>query len=127
MKFSVLLFGRILFMVPFLMLGMHHFLMADKMVAMVPTWLPGGIVWVYITGVFDVAAALAIITVIQIRLAGFLLCLLLLIYVVFMHIPSMLSADPTTSALGMIGVMKDTGLAGGALLLSHIYKKNQPS
>ncbi|CAN5515369.1 hypothetical protein BH10BAC6_BH10BAC6_12110 [soil metagenome] len=127
MKPSVLLFARILFMVPFLMLGMQHFLMADKMVGMVPSWLPGGIVWIYITGAFDVAAALAIISAIQIRLAGFLLCLLLLIYVAFMHIPSMLSADPTTSMLGMIGVMKDTGLAGGALLLSHIYTKKKSS
>jgi len=127
MKLSVLLFARILFMVPFLMLGMHHFLTADEMAGMVPSWLPGGIVWIYITGVFEVAAALAIISAIQIRLAGFLLCLLLLIYVAFMHIPSMLRADPTTSMLGMIGVMKDIGLAGGALLLSHIYTKRKPS
>jgi len=127
MKLSVLLFARILFMVPFLMLGMQHFLTADEMAGMVPSWLPGGIVWIYITGVFEVAAALAIISAIQIRLAGFLLCLLLLIYVAFMHIPSMLRADPTTSMLGMIGVMKDIGLAGGALLLSHIYTKRKPS
>lgn len=127
MKLSVLLFARILFMVPFLMLGMQHFLTADEMAGMVPSWLPGGIVWIYITGVFEVAAALAIISAIQIRLAGFLLFLLLLIYVAFMHIPSMLSADPTTSMLGMIGVMKDIGLAGGALLLSHIYTKRKPS
>lgn len=125
MKLTVLLLARIFFMVPFLMIGMHHFMMADKMVGMLPSWLPGGIVWIYLTGIFEVAAAVAIITAIQIRLAGILLCILLLTYVAFMHIPSMMSADPTTSMLGLIGVMKDTGLAGGALLLTHIYTKKK--
>ncbi|MBS1562667.1 MAG: DoxX family membrane protein [Bacteroidetes bacterium] len=125
MKLTVLLVARILFMVPFLMIGMHHFMMADKMVGMLPSWLPGGIVWIYLTGFFELAAAVAIITAIQIRLAGFLLCILLLAYVAFLHIPSMMSADPSTSMLGLIGVMKDTGLAGGALLLSHIYTKKK--
>lgn len=123
MKISLLGIGRIFFMVPFLMIGMHHFMFADTMAHMLPSWLPGGTFWIYLTGVCDIAAAVAIITGIQARLAGILASVLLLLYVVLLHAPAMMSTDSTQSMMGMIGAMKDTGLAGASLIFSYVYTK----
>lgn len=52
--------ARILFALPFLVFGLMHFVGADSMAGMVP--VPGGVFWVYLTGVAMVAAAVAIIS-----------------------------------------------------------------
>lgn len=62
MNFPNLVVGRILFAVPFLIFGLFHFTGADNMAGMVPSWLPGGVLWVYLTGVGLVAAPIAVLT-----------------------------------------------------------------
>jgi len=125
MKLTTLLVGRVLFMVPFLMIGLHHFMMADQMATMIPSWMPGSLVMVYVSGLCFIAGAVAVITGIQTRLASILLAVLLLIVVALIQFPAMMSVDSNMSSLGLLGVMKDTGLAGGALILSHVYTKKK--
>lgn len=59
-------------------------------------------------------AALAIIIGKKARLAGLLLALLLIIFVLTIHLPHLLGGDQ--SAMGM--VLKDTAMAAGALLIA---------
>lgn len=99
--------------------GINHFLNGTGFQKMVPTFLPGGVFWVYITGACLVAAAIAFLINKQVRLAGFLLCLFLLLIVLTVHLPAVLSApDPGARRFPLTNLIKDTGLAAAALLVA---------
>lgn len=99
--------------------GINHFMNGTGMQKMVPTFLPGGVVWVYITGACLVAAAIAFLINKQTRLAGFLLCLFLLLIVLTVHLPAVLHApDMAARRFPLTNLIKDTGLAAAALLVA---------
>ena len=110
--------GRIMFAVPFAMFGMMHIMMASNMTGMVSSWVPGGVFWVYVTGMALVAAAISIIAKKQIYLASVLLAVLLGVFVMTIHLPALLGGDQ----MAMGGMLKDISLAGGALLIAGLFK-----
>ena len=59
MKILTDLVARILFIVPLLGFGSGHLMNAGDMAGMVP--IPGGVFWIYLTGVALLAAAVSII------------------------------------------------------------------
>ena len=111
--------GRILFALPFGVFGVTHLINADKMTGMVPAYFPGGIIWIYITGIAMLAACVSIITKVQAKLATLLLALLLLVFVLTIHIPNLFR--PEMMQFGLMGLLKDTGLMAGALILSGMF------
>lgn len=115
--------GRILFTIPFLAFGTRHLLHAQMMAGMVP--LPGGVIWVYITGIAMILASVAAITKYQGRLAMLLLALLLVLYAFTIQLPAMMGADASMKIMGTISFYKDLGLAGGALLLAGIFSREK--
>src|SRR5690242_14166677 len=70
--------------------GIYHFMRPENMVIYVPEFLPGGMLWVYIVGIAFILAGLSFITNIQVRLAGYLLFFLLMIFVLSIHLPNYL-------------------------------------
>lgn len=115
--------GRILFSVPFLAFGIMHFLFGEGMKGIVPSFLPGGVVWVYITGVALVAAGISIITKKEGKLAMLLLSVFLVITVATVHIPAL--ANQATMQMAMAGALKDIGLLGGALTYAAIFSTEE--
>jgi uncharacterized membrane protein len=115
--------ARILFTIPFLGFGVRHLLYANMMAGMVP--LPGGAIWVYITGIAMILASIAAITKIQGKLAMLLLALMLLIFVLAVQLPAMLSSDMAIKMGGTISLYKDLGLMGGALILAGVFDKEE--
>ena len=112
--------GRIVFAIPFAIFGLMHFMAAGDMAGMVPNWVPGGVFWVYLTGLALIAAAVSLITKKKIFLAAELLALLLMIFVLTIHLPSLLGGNQ----MAMASLLKDMSLAGGALLIAGLYKDN---
>ncbi len=110
--------GRYLFTVPFALFGLMHMLNGTQMAGMVPTFIPGGVVWVYIVGFALIAASVSFITQKKVYLAGLLTAALLFIFVLTIYIPGVLGGD----MMSMSGLLKDLGLAGGALMLANDYK-----
>ena len=99
--------------------GVNHFLQGTGMAKMVPAFLPGGVVWVYITGSCLLLAAIAFLINRQTRLAGILLALFLLLIVVTVHLPAVLSApDMASRRFPLVNLIKDTGLAAAALMVA---------
>lgn len=107
--------GKFLYAIPMAGFGVLHFMMGDAMAGMVP--IPGGIVWVYITGVALLAAAASIISGKHAVLATRLLGLMLLIFAVSIHLMAVIGGDPNSMSM----VFKDTSLAGGAFILSGVF------
>lgn len=92
------------------------------MAGAVPTWLPGGVFWVYLLGIALVAAGISILAQWQIRLATLLLGVLMLIFVLTVHLPGAINApDQQSSGMYMSGILKDLSLAGAAFFLSSYY------
>ena len=109
--------GRIIFGIPFLIFGLFHFINGSDMAGMVPGWIPGGIFWVWLTGVALIAAAISIFTKRMLYWAGILLAVMLGIFILTVHIPG-LAQNPQAT---MPNILKDLALAGAALLLAGVY------
>lgn len=96
--------------------GVYHLMRPQNMVIYVPEFLPGGIVWVYIVGIAFILAGLSFVTNIQVRLAGYLLFFLLIVFVLTIHLPNYLhSGDKELQQLALINLLKDTAIAAFAL------------
>jgi len=113
--------GRILFALPFGIMGLNHFFMYNYYVGMVSSFIPGGGFTVIITGLALIAACVAIISKKFIQIACMLLALLLLIFICTIHIPGLF--DPVNQKIALIELLKDTALLGGSLMIAGIFKE----
>lgn len=99
--------------------GIYHFLHPKNMLVYVPGFMPGGIIWVYFVGVAFILAALAFFTNRMVRIAAYLLALLLLIFVLTVHVPNYLYAgDKEMQQMALVNLLKDTALLGFALYIA---------
>lgn len=114
--------GRILFALPFGIIGINHFVMTDVFTGMLTSFIPGGGYTVLMTGVALISASISIMIKKFIPLSCYLLAGLLFIFILTIHIPSVIKGD--TSHLAMINLLKDTGLMGGALVIAGLYQNN---
>jgi putative oxidoreductase len=94
--------------------GIRNFVKADSMDAIVPDYMPGGSIWLYITGVCLILAAIAIILNNRFtRLACYLLALMLIIFVFVLHLKPALSGNPNN-------LLRDTAIAMGAIVIGNL-------
>ncbi|NOU16370.1 MAG: DoxX family protein [Bacteroidales bacterium] len=113
--------GRILFALPFGIIGINHFIVSDFFNGMLTSFIPGGFMILF-TGACLIAASISIILKKYIKLSCLLLALLLLIFILTIHIPQLFEADKAQFAF--MELLKDTGLMGGALIIAGIYKED---
>lgn len=107
-----------LFATTFLVFGVMHLMMAGNFAGMIPGWLPGGIFWVYLTGLALIGAGLSIFLNKQVYLAMMLLALMLLIFILILHLPAVMGGNQ----MAMGGLLKDMGLMGAALTHAGLAK-----
>jgi uncharacterized membrane protein len=115
--------GKIIFSIPFFIFGISHFASANAMSGMVP--VPGGVFWVYLTGLFLLAGAAGIATNLKGlgKLAAFLLGVLLFVFVFTIHLPGFIGAENEQARLlPMISLLKDIGPGAGAWVIAGTYK-----
>jgi putative oxidoreductase len=115
--------GRILFAVPFGILGLNHFFMTDFYLGMLTSFIPGMGFSIFIVGLVLIAASVCIIINKYVVLACLSLAALLFLFILTIHIPNLFIPEKTTIA--MIELMKDTALLGGALLLAGLNKPEE--
>jgi putative oxidoreductase len=112
--------GTILYAIVVAVFGFNHFMNAGAMSGYVPSYMPGGgSLWVYITGVALILAAISIIIGKKTKLACYLLALLLIIFVLTLHLPPLLKGDQ----MAMGSVLKDTAMAAAALIIGGNSKE----
>src|SRR5215217_4306535 len=98
--------------------GIYHFLQPKNLIVYVPEFMPGGIVWVYLVGVAFILAGIAFIAHKQVKIAGYLLALLLIIFVLSIHFPNYLNAgDTDMKQMAFVNLLKDTALAAFAMYI----------
>lgn len=102
--------GKYLFLIPFIIFGIFHFISGQQMAALVPSFIPGGVIWVYLTGVALIAAPVGVFIGKYAKLAMFLLGVMLLIFVLTIHLPGVAGGNEQS----MPSLLKDLALAGAA-------------
>lgn len=112
--------GKTIYALPFAIFGLGHLTGADSMAATVPSFVPGGVFWVYFTGVAMIAAAASIISGKLVKLSSILLAVLLFIFAVTIMLPGMGSENEQMKQMSFIGFMKDVSMAGAALYIAGI-------
>ena len=110
---------RVIFAIPFAVFGVMHLMAAEKMQGMVPTYVPGGVIWVYITGVLLILGAAGFIINKSVKLAAYLLGGLMLIFILTIHLPVVLGGDQN----GMGSLLKDLSMMAGALFIGSSSSK----
>jgi len=99
--------------------GIEHFVHPRNMLIYVPTWIPGGLTWVYIVGAACIIVAVSFLLNQLVKVTAYLLALLLFSFVFCVHLPNYLNtADPEYRQLAFLNVLKDTALAAFALYIA---------
>ena len=96
--------------------GVFHFLHPHDLLVFVPSFIPGGIIWVYFVGAAFILVALSFLTNKMVKLAGYVLAVLLIVFIVSIHIPNYMNAgDKEMRQMALINLLKDTAIVGFAL------------
>ena len=114
--------GRILFGLPFGIIGLNHFFMVDFFTGMLTSIIPGAAFTVLLTGTFLILASISIIVKRFIRIACYLLAALLLVFILTIHVPGLF--DESSANVAMMQLLKDTALMGGAILIATLCDNN---
>lgn len=125
MKILTTTVARILFALPFLVFGIMHFAFANNMAMALPSFLPGGVLWIYLTGAGLIAAAVSLFVQKVTKEAMIGVIAFLISTIVMVHVPGMGNTDPMMQQMAMSGLFKDIGLLGGALTYLGIYSRKQ--
>ncbi|MEO5967373.1 MAG: hypothetical protein ABIP68_00570 [Ferruginibacter sp.] len=105
--------------------GIYHLFNAENMKSNVPEYVPGGVIWVYITGVGFILAAIAILIDKYTKLACYMLAGMLLIFIFTIHVPMVVSGESeVVKQTGLLMMLKDIGLVMAALLVG--YNSDRP-
>ncbi len=96
--------------------GVFHLTNAHDLVVYVPPSIPGGINWVYLVGVAYILVGISFILNKFVKMAGYMLAVLLFVFVVVIHLPNYLYAGATESRTGaLISLLNDLAIGGFAL------------
>lgn len=105
--------------------GIFHLYNAENMKSIVPDYVPGGIVWVYISGAGFILASIAILVDRYTKTACYMLAGMLLIFIFLIHVPVVVSGESEiVKQTGLLMMLKDIGLVMAALLVG--YNSNRP-
>jgi putative oxidoreductase len=111
--------GRILFAVPFIVMGIMHFINASDMAASMLSGWPVAEGIIYVTGFAMFLAGVSIVVKIQAKIACLILALLLLLIIIFIHIPVVTGGDQAA----MSNLLRDLGLMGASLTYANLLSK----
>ncbi|CAN5644097.1 hypothetical protein BH11BAC3_BH11BAC3_33950 [soil metagenome] len=96
--------------------GVFHFLHPHDLLIYVPSFIPGGIIWVYFVGAAFILVAISFLTNRMVKLSGYVLAILLILFILSIHLPNYLNAgDKEMKQIALINLLKDTAIVGFAL------------
>ena len=113
--------GVFLYALAMVVFGIQHFMYAGFVATLVPGWIPRHLFWAYLVGVALVAAGISIAINKMARLACVLLGSMIFLFVLLIHVPSVISNIHDGSRV--TNAFKDVGLGCCAFILGGTFKK----
>lgn len=120
----VAVFGPLFFAIPMGVFGADHLIAPKIVAAIVPSWIPGHLFWVYFVGVALFAASLSIVTRKHSLLAATLLSAMLFLFVLLLHVPNLAAHPRDRFALAI--VLRDLSFSAGALACAVVQAEGWP-
>jgi len=80
------------FAIPLAVFGAEHLSSPQSMLALVPSYMPWRVFWVYFVGFALIAASLSIATKVQVRWSGLLFGAMMFLFVAMLHLPGAVTA-----------------------------------
>jgi uncharacterized membrane protein len=114
--------GPLFFALPMAVFAAQHFTEAKAVATLVPSWIPGHLFWTYFVGTALVAASASIALKKQARLAAILLAVMLILFVLLLHVPSIMT-DPKNVIAWAIA-LRDVAFSAGALAFAGAQTEN---
>jgi uncharacterized membrane protein len=112
-----------LFAIVFFFFGLNHLIIPHVIAEWVPAFFPAPLFWVYLTGIAQMVAAVALILHKQVKLAGYMLGAMVLTIALFVHLSSVFHAgSEKEQMIEVIFLGKDVALAAAAF---YIGSKNE--
>jgi putative oxidoreductase len=116
--------GRVLLGLIIAVFGIFHLLNGAAMAGIVPKFMPIPVFWIYLTGAFHIFFAVMIIFKIKFSFwVALIMAALLVFYALAIHLVGLLGAASGAGMSDMINMLKDLGLAAGALYVASDLKK----
>lgn len=112
--------ARFLFAIALPMIGLSHFVYADKTVEYVPSWLPFRLGWAYLTGAGSIAACLGLLFAVWPRLAATLEAAMLGVITLLVWGPGLFLLPPDRTR--WTGFMISSAIACGAWIVADTYR-----
>lgn len=99
--------------------GLIHLFKPHDLVVYIPDYIPAGVLWVHVVGAAFILGGISFILNRWVKIAGYLLAILLFVFVIVIHLPNYLNAgNAETQAMALINILNDTAIAGFALHLA---------
>jgi putative oxidoreductase len=117
------LLGRFFYALPFMIFSIFYFRNAGTVMEVMPQWMPGGEIWVYISAVIYAFASTSILVLKKTRIACILLGCVLLVTAFIVHFPNLSNNDLAT--LSMTNLLKDFSLAGAAFYFATTMRPDR--
>jgi uncharacterized membrane protein YphA (DoxX/SURF4 family) len=118
--------GRNFYAIMLVIFGFEHFLYADGVRLLVPTWIPGDLFWTYFAAIALMGAGISLILRIRVRLVATLLGIMVLIWFLILHIPRAVVAPVTDKGNELSSVFESLGVSGIAFVIASIYRTRTP-
>jgi len=110
---KIMPFGRLFFAIPLAVFGSEHFTATAAIASAIPSWIPAHMFWVYAVGAGFLCGGLAIVVLVQARLAAALVGLTMFIFVVVMDARAVV-ANPHNRFFWAL-MLRELAFSGGAL------------
>lgn len=102
----------VLFAIVIAVFGLFHFIDPENLILFVPSYMPSSHIWVYVMGSLLILTALSIVLNVQVKLATYVLALLLVTFALAVHLQGYLSlSDKQLKALSFLNMIQDLALA----------------
>lgn len=106
--------------------GVFHIMNPYDLFVYVPESLPGGVLWVHITGGALILVGLSFIVNKYVKFTAYLLAILILVVILFIHLPNSLNAGvPEMRRLALVNLLKDAAIFCFALHIAASASQQQ--
>src|SRR6185369_12058868 len=113
----IVAFTNLCFAIPLAVFGAEHLSLGSSMIALVPSYMPWRLFWIYFVGVALIIASLSIATKIQVRWSGLLFGIMMFLFVALIHFPGAVkSGDRIIWTI----VIREMSFGGGGWVLAGI-------
>jgi len=93
------------------------------MAGFIPSWLPGGVFWVYLTGIVLILASVSLIIQKQVKWAALGLAAFLALTILTIWLPGL--SNEAMRQTAMTGILKDLALLGVSLTFFSFYGQSR--